>query len=182
MVAGLARRVNLLFTPASAALHRVTYHPSCVMRLSWRLTEAAAEPARRGSAPKAAAARRASEPVSPEAAAASKRAMEAAAGPVGAGAGKPAGRLDTSISLRKCFVEAGLLEDEKECFVPFNFKKKGFLMRHIPQVQSAEDSVSVGEIASELALTSRPADADEISDAESGTEDEDDEEEEPEEE
>ena len=37
-------------------------------------------------------------------------------------------------------------------------------------------------IASELALTSRPADADEISDAESGTEDEDDEEEEPEEE
>ena len=30
-------------------------------------------------------------------------------------------------SLRKCFVEVGLLEDENECFVKFNFKKKGFL-------------------------------------------------------
>ena len=25
--------------PASAALHGVTYHPSCFMRLSWRLTD-----------------------------------------------------------------------------------------------------------------------------------------------
>ena len=40
--------------------------------------------------------------------------------------------------------------------------------------------VSVGEIASEIALTSRPADADE-SDAESGTDDEDDEDDEAEE-
>ena len=78
-------------------------------------------------------------------------------------------------SLRKCFVEVGLLEDENECFVKFNFKKKGFLTRHIPQAQSSEDSISVGEIASELALTSRPADADENSDAESGTDDEDEE-------
>ena len=38
----------------------------------------------------------------------------------------------------------------------------------------------MGEIASEIALTSRPADADENSDAESGTDGEDDEAEEPE--
>ena len=41
--------------------------------------------------------------------------------------------------------------------------------------------VSVGEIASEIALTSRPADADENSDAESGTDGEDDEDDEAEE-
>ena len=81
----------------------------------------------------------------------------------------------------RVFVEVGLLEDENECFVQFNFKKKGFLTRHIPQVQSSEDGVSVGEIASELALTNRPADADENSDAESGTDDEEDEDDEAEE-
>ena len=38
---------------------------------------------------------------------------------------------------------------------------------NIPQAQSSDDAVSVGEIASEVALTSRPADADDNSDAES---------------
>ena len=70
-------------------------------------------------------------------------------------------------SLRKCFVEVGLLEDDNKCFKQFHFQKKGFLTRHIPQVQSPSDTgVSVGEIASEVALTSRPTGEDE--DAESG--------------
>ena len=43
-------------------------------------------------------------------------------------------------------------------------------------MQSSEDSVSVGEIVSEIALTNRPNNA-EDDDAESGTEDERDEEE-----
>ena len=72
-------------------------------------------------------------------------------------------------SLHKCFIEVGLLKGEDGTFVQFAYKKKGFLTRHIPQVQSSEDKVSVGEIAAELALTSRPADADDNSDVESGS-------------
>ena len=45
---------------------------------------------------------------------------------------------------------------------------------NIPQAQSSDDAISVGEIASEVALTSRPADADDNSDAESAAGDDDD--------
>ena len=37
------------------------------------------------------------------------------------------------------------------------------------QAKTSNDAVSIGEIAAELALTNRPADADENSDAESGS-------------
>ena len=86
--------------------------------------------------------------------------------------------LDTSLStdkfkdaLLKCFTEVGLVEQDDETFVKFSYNKKGYLTKHIPQAQSSDDAVSVGEIASELALTNRPAAADDDSDAESGSDD-----------
>ena len=69
-------------------------------------------------------------------------------------------------SLFKCFVQVGLQEDDDETFVQFSYKKKGLLTRHIPQAATSAEGVSVAEIASEIALTSRPDDAD----AESGSE------------
>ena len=74
------------------------------------------------------------------------------------------GTEDFKASLRKSFVDVGLLEDDSECFKQFNFKKKGYLTKNIRQVHDA--GVSVGEIASEVALTSRPTGDDE--DEESG--------------
>ena len=69
-------------------------------------------------------------------------------------------------SLLKCFIEVG------ETFVKFSYNKKGYLSKLIPQVKNLEEAVSVGEIVSELALTNRPRDAEDNSDAESGSEDE----------
>ena len=62
-------------------------------------------------------------------------------------------------------------EQADETFVKFNYKKKGFLTRHIPPMQSSDDGFSLGEVACELALTNRPPAADEDSGAESGTDD-----------
>ena len=75
-------------------------------------------------------------------------------------------------SLLKCFIEVGLAEQEDETFVKFSYNKKGYLSKLIPQVKNLEEAVSVGEIVSELALTNRPRDAEDNSDAESGSEDE----------
>ena len=69
-------------------------------------------------------------------------------------------------SLFKCFVQVGLQEEDDETFVKYSYNKKGFLTRHIPQAATSAEGVSVAEIASEIALTSRPDDAD----AESGSE------------
>ena len=70
-------------------------------------------------------------------------------------------------SLFKCFVQVGLQEEDDETFVKYSYNKKGFLTRHITQAATSAEGVSVAEIASEIALTSRPDDAD----AESGSED-----------
>ena len=58
-----------------------------------------------------------------------------------------------------------MLDDET--FVQFSYNKKGYLTKHIPPAASSSDGVSIGEIASELALTNRPRDAADNSDAES---------------
>ena len=70
-------------------------------------------------------------------------------------------------SLLKCFIEVGLAEQDDETFVQFSYNEKGYLTKHIPPAASSGDGVSIGEIASELALTNRPRDAADNSDAES---------------
>ena len=51
----------------------------------------------------------------------------------------------------------------------FSYKKKGYLTRHIAPVVSSDTGASVAEMASEIALTSRPKDTDKDSEAESGS-------------
>ena len=59
------------------------------------------------------------------------------------------------------------------CYKDFRcLEKKKKMSKLIPQVKNLEEAVSVGEIVSELALTNRPRDAEDNSDAESGSEDE----------
>ena len=67
--------------------------------------------------------------------------------------------------MRKCFVLVGLGKNESGVYEKFVYKKSGFLKAEMPQVESHNDAVSVGEIASEVALTSRPEDRDADGDA-----------------
>ena len=79
-------------------------------------------------------------------------------------------------SLHRCFVpgfvQVGLWPQQGK-FVQFSYGKKGYLTNLIPQVEGKEDSVSLAEIASEVALTSRPDNAEE-SDADSDAKSEED--------
>ena len=61
-------------------------------------------------------------------------------------------------ALLKCFTEVGLVEQNDETLVRLSYNKKGFLTKHIPQALT-KDAVSVSDIACELALTTRPANA-----------------------
>ena len=53
------------------------------------------------------------------------------------------------------FIEVGLGKGENDQFVLYKPNKKGKIQSIIPQIQSHNDAVSVAEIASELAVTSR---------------------------
>ena len=59
-------------------------------------------------------------------------------------------------SMRKCFQIVGLAPAEDGSYSVYSPTKKGVLENLIPQVAQHHDAVSVGEIASELAMTSRP--------------------------
>ena len=59
-------------------------------------------------------------------------------------------------SMRQCFIKVGLWPDVEGKFVEFSYTKKGTIKQLIPPVPSSDDHISVGEIAAEVALTSRP--------------------------
>jgi hypothetical protein len=58
-------------------------------------------------------------------------------------------------SMKECFYHVGLAPDPDGKFAVYSPTKKGVLARVIPQCATTEDAVSVGEIVSEVALTSR---------------------------
>jgi hypothetical protein len=83
-------------------------------------------------------------------------------------------------SMRKCFIAVGLAPGSDGEYVLYSASRKGTLSQIIPQVQYNDEAVSIGEIASEIALTRRPAngaDGEPISDEEEGGEEEEGEEE-----
>ena len=59
-------------------------------------------------------------------------------------------------SMRKCFVTVGFARSSDGEYVQYSPAKKGYLKSIMPQVAHHTDAVSVGEVASELELTSRP--------------------------
>jgi hypothetical protein len=61
-------------------------------------------------------------------------------------------------SMRKCFVQVGLQKGDDKEYVLYSATRKGFLQQIMPQVKSSDDAISVGEVASELVLSSRPPD------------------------
>ena len=71
-----------------------------------------------------------------------------------------------TVSMRKCFVEVGLLPQADGTYVKFNYHKKGFLTKLIPQATEAHADMgpTFGDVATELELTNRPA-SDAASDA-----------------
>lgn len=58
-------------------------------------------------------------------------------------------------SMKQCFVHVGLSKGPDGTYAVYSPTKKGLLAQAIPQVKSSDDAVSIGEIASEVALTSR---------------------------
>lgn len=77
--------------------------------------------------------------------------------------------------MRKCFIAVGLAPGSDGEYVLYSASRKGTLTHIIPQVQYNDEAVSIGEIASEIALTRRPAngaDGEPISDEEEGGEEE----------
>eukprot|EP00966_Prymnesium_polylepis_P231586 5357975-Prymnesium_polylepis.1 len=57
--------------------------------------------------------------------------------------------------MKQCFVHVGLSKGPDGTYAVYSPTKKGLLAQAIPQVKSSDDAVSIGEIASEVALTSR---------------------------
>ena len=62
-------------------------------------------------------------------------------------------------SLRRCCIAVGIKPGEDGTYQVYYERKKGFLSSIIKPVASGKESVSVAEVASELALTSRPENA-----------------------
>ena len=61
-------------------------------------------------------------------------------------------------SMRKCFIQVGLVPGADGQFIEYSPTRKGILTQIIPQVQVPEEAVSVGELASEVCLIPRPED------------------------
>lgn len=77
----------------------------------------------------------------------------------------------------KCCIEVGIKPKEDSTYQIYYESKKGFIKNTIKQVPQSDEAISVGEVAAELDLTSRPADAsDEEEDASDLSEDEEEEE------
>ena len=79
-------------------------------------------------------------------------------------------------SMKKCFVTVGLAPVNDGSYLLYNATRKGTLVQLMPQVQYSDDAVSVGAMAAEIALTSRPEDSsdeeDSSADEEEGEEEE----------
>lgn len=58
-------------------------------------------------------------------------------------------------SLHKCFVTVGLLPGADGKYLEYSATRKGSVEQLFPQSKTDDSSVSVGEIASELAMTKR---------------------------
>ena len=62
--------------------------------------------------------------------------------------------------MRECFIHVGLAQKADETFTTFAYTKKGILTRtSAPAALSEKETLSVGEVSSELAVTTRPAEA-----------------------
>ena len=61
------------------------------------------------------------------------------------------------LSMRKCFEQVGLAKGDDGQFVVYHPTKRGVLNHLMGTAKTSDDSVSVGEIACELAITSRGA-------------------------
>ena len=58
-------------------------------------------------------------------------------------------------SMTQCFYNVGLSKGGDGKYLEYSPTRKGTLTQLMPQVQTSDKAVSVGEIASELAVTSR---------------------------
>ena len=74
--------------------------------------------------------------------------------------------------LSDCFVRVGLAPDPSSKFVTFCYTKKGVLGQIMPPAaNSGGETLSIGEVTSEVALTTRPREIAEAATADGSTDD-----------
>ena len=75
-------------------------------------------------------------------------------------------------SMRRCFIHVGLWRDAEGNFDVYNRTKKGVLQQLIKPGHSSNETMTLGEVASEVVLTTRPARPDDLGEDSSAEEEE----------
>jgi hypothetical protein len=75
-------------------------------------------------------------------------------------------------SMRRCFIHVGLWRDAEGNFDVYNRTKKGVLQQLIKPGHSSNETMTLGEVAFEVALTTRPARPDDLGEDSSAEEEE----------